>query len=237
MVVKINSYYKLEIDKVKEVIIKDNYQLKNPLLFIFLNALGIFFNFTLLSRGLKFSVFLLYTIPLAIGFIYEIHLMNQYKRIGLNEKFVKNILKLVIVKCINAFLFCVDFSLVLVEAVVIDNFNFYEYSEYEYTVNKYYMICYAIIIIIFIIMFVIGYITERRQVIKGQKKIFIPTAITSFLAVMGYFILKKSSYNILIAVFIVLFTIFPYAIGKIFFRYKYFNKKVDQKDILIDYKI
>ncbi len=64
MVVKINSYYKTEIDKVKEITIKDNYQLKNPFLFVSLSALGILFNIYLMSKGVKFITFLLYTIPL-----------------------------------------------------------------------------------------------------------------------------------------------------------------------------
>lgn len=237
MVVKINSYYKTEIDKVKEISIKENYQLKNPFLFIFLNALGTLFNLTLLSKGLKFSVFLLYTIPLIIGLFYELYLMKQYKKSIKNQNIVGKILKLVVIKCINVFLFCVNFSLILVEAVVVNNFYFYEYGAYEYTLNKYYMICYTVVIIIFMIMFIIGNIIERKQIIKGKKKFFVPTAITSFLAIIGYFILKNSSYNFVIVVFIILFTIFPYAIGKIYFRYKNFNKQIGQNDILIDYKI
>lgn len=62
-------------------------------------------------------------------------------------------------------------------------------------------------------------------------------AITGSLATLGYFIVKNSSYTIIIIFSIILFTITPYAIGKIYFRFKNFNKKIGQADVLIDYKI
>lgn len=96
---------------------------------------------------------------------------------------------------------------------------------------------YIIVLIISIIMFIIGNIIEKNQVIKNKKKSFVPAAITGSLATLGYFIVKNSSYTIIIIFSIILFTITPNAIGKIYFRFKNFNKKIGQADVLIDYKI
>lgn len=237
MVEKINNYYKKEIDKVKVVIIKDNMQLKNPYLFVFLNILGILLNITLLSKGLKLASFLLYTLPLFIGLVYEIHLINQYKKSNINEKSIEKILRLIFIKLVNALLFCIDFSLVLVEVVMVDHIYYYDYSSYVDIMNKYYILCYAGLVVILAIMFVIGYIIEKKQVIKGNKKFFVAPQIISFLAVMTYFKLKKSSINLLVILFIVIYMTFPYALGRCYFRYKHFNKKVSPNNTLIDYEI
>lgn len=237
MVVKINSYYKTEIDKVKEVTIKDNYQLKNPFLFVFLNILGILFNIYFISRGMNFITFLIYTGPLIFGLFYEVYLMNQYKKSEISESIIESILKLITLRIINVLLFCTIIIQLLVEAVLMDNSYFYEYSSYVDSLNKYCILFYVIVIVISIIMFMIGNIMEKNQVIKNKKKFFVPTLITGCLAVIGYFILKNSSYYILVIFSIILFTITPYAIGKIYFRFKNFNKIIGQTDVLIDYNI
>lgn len=237
MVVKINSYYKTEIDKVKEITIKDNYQLKNPFLFVSLSILGIVFNIYFMSRGVEFITFLLYTGPLITGLFYEVYLMNQYKKLEINGNIIESLLKLITLRIINVLLFCTVIIQLLVEAILMDNIYFYEYSSYVDSLNKYCILSYIIVLGISIIMFMVGNIMEKNQVIKNKKKFFVPTAITSFLAVIGYFILKNSSYNIIVIFSIILFTITPYAIGKIYFRFKNFNKTIGQNDVLIDYRV
>lgn len=178
MVVKINSYYKTEIDKVKEITIKDNYQLKNSFLFVSLSALGILFNIYLMSKGVKFITFLLYTIPLITGLFYEIYLVNQYKKLNISENIIERILKLITVRNTNISLFCAVIIILLVDAVLVDTTYSYEYSTYVDSLNKYCILFYIIVLVISIIMFIIGNIMEKNQVIKNKKKFFVPAAIT-----------------------------------------------------------
>ncbi len=58
----------------------------------------------------------------------------------------------------------------------------YEYSTYVDSLNKYCILFYIIVLVISIIMFIIGNIIEKNQVIKNQKKFFVPAAITGSLA-------------------------------------------------------
>lgn len=237
MVVKINSYYKRDIDNVKKITIKDNYQLKNPFLFVSLSILGILFNIHFMSRGVRFVTFSLYTGPLIIGLFYEVYLIYQYKKSEIGEHIIESILKLITLRMINVLLFCTVIIELLVEAVLMDNIYFYEYSSYVNSLNKYCILFYIIVLVISIIMFMIGNVIEKNQIIKNKKKIFVPTAIISSLAMISYFILKNTSYDILIIFFIVLFTVTPFAIGKIYFRFKNFNKSIGQSNVLIDYTI
>lgn len=190
-----------------------------------------------MSKGVKLITFLLYTIPLITGLFYEIYLVNQYKKLNISENIIERILKLITVRITNISLFCTVIIILLVDAVLVDTTYSYEYSTYVDSLNKYCILFYIIVLIISIIMFIIGNIIEKNQVIKNKKKSFVPAAITGSLATLGYFIVKNSSYTIIIIFSIILFTITPNAIGKIYFRFKNFNKKIGQADILIDYKI
>uniref|UniRef100_UPI0022E770AA hypothetical protein n=1 Tax=Longicatena caecimuris TaxID=1796635 RepID=UPI0022E770AA len=191
----------------------------------------------LMSKGVKLITFLLYTIPLITGLFYEIYLVNQYKKLNISENIIERILKLITVRITNISLFCTVIIILLVDAVLVDTTYSYEYSTYVDSLNKYCILFYIIVLIISIIMFIIGNIIEKNQVIKNKKKSFVPAAITGSLATLGYFIVKNSSYTIIIIFSIILFTITPNAIGKIYFRFKNFNKKIGQADVLIDYKI
>ena len=190
-----------------------------------------------MSKGVKLITFLLYTIPLITGLFYEIYLVNQYKKLNISENIIERILKLITVRITNISLFCTVIIILLVDAVLVDTTYSYEYSTYVDSLNKYCILFYIIVLIISIIMFIIGNIIEKNQVIKNKKKSFVPAAITGSLATLGYFIVKNSSYTIIIIFSIILFTITPNAIGKICFRFKNFNKKIGQADVLIDYKI
>lgn len=84
MVVKIKEYYKLEIDKAKEITVKEDYSLKSPYMFIGLYFLSIFYNLIQISEGIYFPVIMLYTLPIILGTIYELYKRGQYKRKKLN---------------------------------------------------------------------------------------------------------------------------------------------------------
>lgn len=70
----------MEINKAKEIVIKENYTLKSSYVFIFMYLLSIFYNFIQLSKGIHFIVVVLYTFPMILGTIYEFYKLIQYKK-------------------------------------------------------------------------------------------------------------------------------------------------------------
>lgn len=234
MTVKINSYYSDEIDKVKRMMVREDGRLRNPFLFVSLSILGIAFNVCYLSRGLRVGIFLLYTIPLLAGFLYELHLMRGYKKYVLTGDMIKRMLQLNTVRIVNVLLFCSCGMLMLTEAVVRENFYYSGHSIYNDKINAYCAISYVAASFLSMLMFGIGNMVEKQLVIKNKKKNFAPPAVTGLLAIILYFFLKNLSYRVWIVLYLILFTMVPYAIGKIHFRYKNFNKKVGENDRMTD---
>lgn len=64
-----------------------------------------------------------------------------------------------------------------------------------------------------------------------------PTSIVGILAVIGYFILKKSDFSIFILFLVIGYVCLSYLIGRAYFRYKNFDKKVIDTNKIVDYKL
>lgn len=234
MEVKINEYYKFEIDNAKGVVVKSNYELKSPAIFMFIYLISIFYNFAQLSDGVNFIPVILYTLPILLGAVYEIYELKQYKRNALDSETIKRILKIGQIRIINILFFMLTAIMMCIQKISPEYFGYFSYVD---SMNNLLVIAYFITIIAGAIMFLLGVRLEKRQVIENKRKWFVPGSIVGGSSVFGYFILRNSSYVIFVIFTILIVILLPYAIGKSYFRYKNFDKKVTENDKMFKYKL
>lgn len=249
MLVKINRFYKMNIDKMKSVIIKDDYELKDPLVWIGVYIVGLLWNIGFLLLGINIIVFVLYATPLAIGMLYELYLIKQYKNLiaygeleGEDENILKVILKITIIRLFNILFVGMAFIPIIVINAIKDNVK---YSAYGDLVNKYSFIIYMITIFISIIMFKVGKIAGRKisvqnreKELTGKKDSLIIALLIIVCVIVGMFFLRRflNEIQVMSIVFILIPLVIPFVIGKVYFILKHFNKFVDLNDEFIDYK-
>ncbi|MDE6476222.1 MAG: hypothetical protein K2L08_05150 [Erysipelotrichaceae bacterium] len=249
MLVKINRFYKVNIDKTKSLVIKDDYELKDLLGWIGVGIVGLLCNIGLLWLEISIIVCLLYAVPLAIGMLYELYLIKQYKSLisyreleGQDENILKVILKIFTIRLFNVLFVAMAFIPLMVIAALKDNVK---YSAYIDLVNRYSIVLYIITIFISIIMFKGGNIAGRKMSARNREKEFTgkkealfiaPLIGVSVIVVMLFLRRFLNKIQIMSILFILVPFAIPFAIGKKYFILKHFNKLVDPNDDFIDYK-
>lgn len=247
MIVRINDYYKLEIDKVKEASIKENYKLKSPYLFIGMNILIIVYEIMLLTEYINTITVIIYVTPVLLGTCMEIQQMKIYNKLDLGIEKIRKLLYLTVLRMMNLILFLTGIFLMIgnsvIESILLKSYFLYDLndSSYDFKINIGIIVFLLIILIFSSISFFIGIRIEKKQVIKNKKKKFFDVGfITIF--ILPFTILFKNIfmnipyiYFLLAVIFIIFFM--SYAIGKMYFRYKNFDKKVIESNKMIDYKL
>lgn len=234
MVVKIKEYYKLEIDKAKEITVKEDYSLKSPYMFIGLYFLSIFYNLIQISEGIYFPVIMLYTLPIILGTIYELYKIGQYKRKKIESGTIKSVLELGLIRITNILFFLLTAIIMSIQLISPEVFGRLGYVE---PMNILLISTYFISFIMIAGMFLLGMVLEKRQVLQHKKKWFAPTSIIGSLSVLGYFILKNSSYFVFVLCSALGIVLLAYLIGRAYFRYRNFDKNISGSDKMINYKL
>lgn len=88
-----------------------------------------------------------------------------------------------------------------------------------------------------LVLLLVGIRLEKEQLMKNKKKKYTPTIIISVLSVVGVVLFRNIPYNYLMTICMFLVFLLSYAIGKIIFRYKNFDKKLTDNDNMVNYKV
>lgn len=233
MVVKINEYYSHEIDKVKEVYIKDNYELKSRKAFISIYVLFILWEFMQIKKDISIAAVLIYTIPFVIGTFVELYEIKKYSKLELGLEKIRKLLYISLVSAINLYLFFLSAIFVIGK----DVFANISYRNNHVDVSTVLIIIALMIHVSSIIMFFVGIKIEIKQVTTKKKKKYVPAAILGALIPIGILLFRDISYIYLLIPSMVLVIFIGCGIGNIYFRYRNFDKKVTENDKIIDYKL
>lgn len=234
MLVKINDYYSHEIDKLKEGFIKDDYSLKSKYFFVGTYILMVFGDFIILPKDISIVTVMMYAFPLIVGIFIEIYEIKKYDVLDLGLEKIQKLLCISVVRMINIYLS-------LLSAILILGKDIFEIILYENNhiidLNTMLVMLIMLLFIFFIIAFLIGIKVERKDIIGNKRKKYVPIAVLGASITLGILLFRHVSYSYLVIICIFTEIIFGYGIGKIYFRYKNFDKKVIDSNKIVDYKL
>lgn len=233
MVIKINDYYKVNIDSIKKFFVNKNYSLKYIYISYILYILNIINNFISARQNVKITTIIIYTLPLLVGAIIELFAVKIYNKNIHSEFYIKYLLYFSLIKIINIYLFLISAYLGFMHS----SSSNYIVVKFLYGNDLFFIKFLFITLLLSIINFFVSIKCAKSELSNHKKNKIIPMTLCIFLTYMVIFFVMRSNDDTKILIVSIAPLFCSYAIGKMYFMYKNFNKIVSPDDKLIDYQL